>query len=401
MKTLLYVLVLFALLFSMMGPTHAQWVQTSRPPNVVTTCLAVSGDYLFAGTMDGVYRSTDYGDTWTKVGLEYYIVSSLAVSSNIIFAGTMGSGVFLSTDNGTTWTQSGLASGYIHAFAIMGTDIFAAGGGIFRSTDNGATWLNTGMRSDADVRALAVSGPYLFAGLNGSGVHLSTDSGASWTAVNGSGYNGITYPVIRSLAIMGNNLFAGVLQYGAFHSTNNGATWRPIRGGFGIYDVLTFAVSGNNLFAGGGQGIYVTSNQGDSWTEVNSGLTQLQINALVVSGSYLLAGGISVWRRPLSDMISSVEDNPLKLNSQPSLYQNYPNPFKASTKISFTLPAESFVELKVFNALGTEVAVLVSKQLPAGEYSTQWDPSGLPGGVYYYRLNTGQITHTRSLILLP
>ncbi len=83
-----------------------------------------------------------------------------------------------------------------------------------------------------------------------------------------------------------------------------------------------------------------------------------------------------------------------------SLKQNYPNPFNPSTVISFEIPSKSNVTLKVFDVIGREVAIIVSGELPAGNYTQQWNAQGLSGGIYFYRLQAGSFTETRKLILL-
>ena len=83
-----------------------------------------------------------------------------------------------------------------------------------------------------------------------------------------------------------------------------------------------------------------------------------------------------------------------------SLNQNFPNPFDGSTNISFDLPAESDVLLKVFNFLGNEVATIVDEKLPPGKYSRIWETGGIPGGIYFYQLKAGTFTSTRKLVLL-
>ena len=82
------------------------------------------------------------------------------------------------------------------------------------------------------------------------------------------------------------------------------------------------------------------------------------------------------------------------------LAQNYPNPFNPITTISFSLPSQSFVSLRVFDVLGREVSVLVSQNLPAGTYSRSWDGSGFAGGVYFYSLKAGEYSETKKLLLL-
>jgi hypothetical protein len=83
-----------------------------------------------------------------------------------------------------------------------------------------------------------------------------------------------------------------------------------------------------------------------------------------------------------------------------ALCQNYPNPFNPATTISFSLPRKSFVSLKVFDALGREVAILLADELSAGTYARQWNPASLASGVYFYRLQAGSFSETRKLILL-
>ena len=74
------------------------------------------------------------------------------------------------------------------------------------------------------------------------------------------------------------------------------------------------------------------------------------------------------------------------------LLQNYPNPFKQTTTISFILDAPQHVTLKVFNALGRTVATLVASWQHTGLYQVAFDASDLPPGVYFYRL-TGSGSH--------
>ncbi len=83
-----------------------------------------------------------------------------------------------------------------------------------------------------------------------------------------------------------------------------------------------------------------------------------------------------------------------------SLLQNYPNPFNPTTTISFDLPSRAFVLLKIFNALGQEVSLLVADELTAGTHTRQWNPAGLPSGVYFYRLQAGEFIETKQLLLL-
>jgi hypothetical protein len=91
------------------------------------------------------------------------------------------------------------------------------------------------------------------------------------------------------------------------------------------------------------------------------------------------------------------------------LFQNFPNPFNPTTNISFSIPRESFVSLKVYDSLGNEVAILVDELMSAGYHNVQFSGEGnnLASGIYFYTLMvtglTGLVnsfTQTKKLVLL-
>ena len=82
------------------------------------------------------------------------------------------------------------------------------------------------------------------------------------------------------------------------------------------------------------------------------------------------------------------------------LLQNYPNPFNPNTSISFDIPKQSQVNLRVFDAAGREAAVLVNETLRAGSYEVSLNAVNLSSGIYFYRLESGSFVQTRKMILL-
>ena len=83
-----------------------------------------------------------------------------------------------------------------------------------------------------------------------------------------------------------------------------------------------------------------------------------------------------------------------------ALSQNYPNPFNPSTKIDFSLPRSSNVELKVYNVLGQVVATLLNTQLSAGNHTVTFDAQNLASGIYFYSLRAGEFTSVKKMMLL-
>jgi hypothetical protein len=83
-----------------------------------------------------------------------------------------------------------------------------------------------------------------------------------------------------------------------------------------------------------------------------------------------------------------------------ALSPNYPNPFNPQTKISFSVPKESFITLKVYDVLGREVATLVQDTKQQGEYTVTWNADNVPSGVYFYKLLAGDFVETKKMVLM-
>jgi len=101
---------------------------------------------------------------------------------------------------------------------------------------------------------------------------------------------------------------------------------------------------------------------------------------------------------------SIIPDRPGHLTEEPSVFelsQNYPNPFNPSTQINFALPQNSFVTVKVYNAIGEEVARLVNNEFKsAGSYSVTFDGSNLGSGIYFYSIEASQYKETKKMVLI-
>ncbi len=108
---------------------------------------------------------------------------------------------------------------------------------------------------------------------------------------------------------------------------------------------------------------------------------------------YLEAGG--------TDIISGIDNRTGKdIPENFNLSQNYPNPFNPSTMISYQLASDSHVTLKIFDILGQEVKILVDKNEQAGNYSIQFNASGLSSGIYFYSLTAGSFRQVKKMILI-
>lgn len=82
------------------------------------------------------------------------------------------------------------------------------------------------------------------------------------------------------------------------------------------------------------------------------------------------------------------------------LAQNYPNPFNPTTTINFSIPEQSLVTLKIYNALGEEVKTLVNELKSVGNYEIKFDASKLSSGIYFYRLKADNYIETKKMLML-
>ncbi len=126
---------------------------------------------------------------------------------------------------------------------------------------------------------------------------------------------------------------------------------------------------------------------------VNSGNYFYRLKQIDIDGSFEYSQAVEV---------------SLGLPSEFSLSQNYPNPFNPTTTIKYSIPtsetlhatSQQLVQLKIYDILGREIATLVNKKQAPGNYEVRWNAENLPSGFYFYKLQTGEFTQTRKMILL-
>lgn len=81
------------------------------------------------------------------------------------------------------------------------------------------------------------------------------------------------------------------------------------------------------------------------------------------------------------------------------LHQNFPNPFNPTTSIEYTTQKPGYATIKIYNLAGQEIVTLTSGYHDAGSHKTTWEAKGLPGGIYFYRLQAGAFSVTKKLVL--
>jgi photosystem II stability/assembly factor-like uncharacterized protein len=377
--------------------TEAQWEPCNNGMDDKTVLsITVIGNKIFAGTVGGLFVSSDNGDNWgfSDKGLTSYVLS-MAVSGNTIFAATRRSGIFLSTDGGANWTakNNGLTVEGITRVAIIGTNIFAGSmlGGMFLSTDNGESWSarNNGFPSDT-VTALVVNGNDIYAGT--SGIFRSSNNGDSWTELK-------RVAQVMSVVVRGNTIYAGALGSGVLVSTNSGISWTPKNNDLTDLSVEAIVFLGNNILtATYNGGMFLSTDNGDNWTRKNTGLTGYKFRTMTTDGKYVYAGtyGGGMYRAKVSDFNSVNAVETIKENA----FSLYPNPVRQHENLHIYSPTHGCTSIILRNTLG--VTVYEEKKLNNSENgnSVVIPTANLSPSLYYLTVTSGHVTETRKLAVI-
>ena len=175
-----------------------------------------------------------------------------------------------------------------------------------------------------------------------------------------------------------------------YQESSNGITWEDI-----WHYTYEYDSSGNKTRQ-------LFQNWGTVWEDFRQYLYEYDSNGLLILETdqvWIGSEWVNEYRfTSIWELVSGI--NELSIENSYQLYNNYPNPFNPSTKISWQSPVSGLQKLKVFDVLGNEVATLVNEEKPAGTYEVTWNASGLASGVYFYQLRAGNFIDTKKMILL-
>lgn len=383
---------------------------------------AWAGGGTGAGTSGFVRRTTDGGATWPQVGtFNADVYAMTAIDANTAIAANYTSTytrLVRTTNGGATWaTVDSVAGGfydYIHMFNAtngyaMGDPTPAGGNWVLkRTTNGGATWttaatLPAGSSSEAgwnnSMQWLDANNGWF--GTNNSKIYRTTDGGATWTGSATSFVN--SYSV--GFAALSTGLTGS--DTGPFNkSTDGGATWTTGPTALAAANLGMWTNPGSQEFwVASGNNINYSSNFGTSWSSApKNGYTgtaqQNHVNMVKVGSSIYgwavgNSGTVARYRR----IVTGVDETPSALPEKFALNQNFPNPFNPSTKITYDLPEQATLTLKVYNVLGQEVATLVNGTKEAGSYQAVWDGHNMFGasvssGIYFFRMDATSASGT-------
>jgi photosystem II stability/assembly factor-like uncharacterized protein len=239
-------------------------------------------------------------------------------------------------------------------------------------------------------------------------IYVTSNGGNDWTAQNSG-----TTKMLKSVCFI-NSANGWAVGYGEdqaiiLKTTNGGDTWNnALPPSVKKLNSVTF-INENTGWSCGRMAstpndngvILFTSDGGINWQEqyVDSSCAEFyEIDILNNTTGWVVGSGGTLLKTSTGGIVFRDENNtmPTAFN----LEQNFPNPFNPNTTIKYSIPKLSFVTIKIYDVLGSEVAGLVNEEKLAGVYEVNWNATNLSSGVYFYKLQAGSFVETMKMILL-
>jgi len=386
-------------------------VQTSGTTNNLNSVSIIDENYGFAVGSNGIIlKTTDGGISWMiqSSGLTNLLNSVSCVDrNNCTVVGYFGI-ILRTTDGGDLWTVQDAGSNYLLRCVDCCDSSYCIAVGIgnivLKTTNAGSNWFLKSPGLTENLYGVYISDTLHINAVGSYGMILgSEDGGDSWMVQPGwteRNLYGVSFVNVDTGIVVGNN---GVIRmtYTAGIPVELNYFTALVKDGTVELEWETASELNNHLFEIQRRDLeteYITI----GYVEGSGTSTEIKKYKFIDRNA---EKGETFYRLKQIDFTGTFEySDELKVNATGPLInyllQNYPNPFNPSTKISYTIKEKGIVSLKVFDMLGNQVAILVSGEYEAGNYTLAYEPSALASGIYFYTLKAGDFVSTRKMILL-
>jgi len=358
--------------------------------------------------------SIDGGETWHQKSLPQSMgyIWLVGISENVIYMIVNQNQLYKSTDYGESWEQIYVpVSGGKQALKVYDKNFFVmkVANNLVSSTNGGNTWIsgpiiwNLWLENTDIISYGNIVGVGSYSDTTGTrgAFYKTTDSGLSWHITD-------TEKQLHEIQMLTDKIGIALEDNKVHRTSDSGESWYTVlsQGGFyNYYKALAFLDSLTG-YVTAGYYFKKTINGGISWTTEDPHIPFYGVDRIAynVNGDLFAIGGVTMLKLPSSQNSSPEMDKTLNNFSTFILHQSYPNPFNPSTTIRYEIPERSFVTIKIYDVLGNEISTLVNEEQPAGTYEVEFNTSSgirdLVSGIYFYQLNAGSYIETKKMLLL-
>jgi hypothetical protein len=185
------------------------------------------------------------------------------------------------------------------------------------------------------------------------------------------------------------------------YTSNGGSVWTSRSAGIVVgLNGLHFINQNEGWTVGGAGTLYSTTNAGLNWISITTPTTQDLNSIHSFDGANASAvGNLGIIITNYSPS-TGIDDKNYSAPNQIILEQNYPNPFNPATKIKFSIPESSIIVIKIYNAVGSELATLLNEIKQPGTYEVSFNAVDLSSGAYFYSIETDNFREVKKMILI-
>ncbi len=392
------------------GLLIAQWYpQSSGTIYALKSVHFINETTGFACCYNSVLKTTNAGANWQNMNIQGNHNSLTFTDNSTGFMCSDSGKIFKTVNAGLNWIQ--LSSNTINnlssvSFLNSQTGIVTGySKTLLKTTDGGSTWNNIANFSEQiDFLASKILSENVFYTSGTDSYILKTNnSGNNWAVHT----HGMPNPMF-AIEFLNENTGWATGCCGMFMATTNGgANWTDeyyLTLGFTLRS-LKFINSATGYTCGDNGGLYRTTNGAAWWDSTITNTDQILYSLCMVNQNTGWAvGGYGTILKTTNGggtgYTIGINQLSTEIPSGFELYQNYPNPFNPMTNVKFQIPKSGPVNLKIYDILGNEIEILLSKQLNPGTYEVSFNASQYPSGIYYYKLNSGSYTNTKKMVLI-
>ena len=392
--------------------TYFNWIEKSSGVITNLNCVIFVNNDLgwIAGNEGIILKSTNGGETWELLNSGTTMnLNSISFSNHLNGWAAGNGGVIKTTDGGVNWFQQNIINNNYYCIQLLDSYegfVLGQNGKLFRTYDGGLNW------------ELVHTNQYSLYSISFYNMWIGWSCG-QFGRINHTLHIGTLWNVQFQYPSINFNSINAVDDQVCYAAGDKGLIFRTKNGGTPVELISFLGFQGNGKVYLNWQTETELNNlmfevqrkvEDTDWLTIGykpgAGTTTELQHYEYIDDCYGIPGGSNLlYRLKQVDFNGNYKySNEISIDKlalkEHTLNQNYPNPFNPSTSISYSIPLQSLVEIKVYDILGRNIKTLVNEEKPAGAYLIEFNADGITSGIYFYTLKAGSFIQTKKMILI-